>query len=58
MTEFVDVPGGRIAYDVNGSGPLVVLSHGIGDEAGSLLDRPVTARARAQPPNQPSGSTR
>ena len=31
MTEFVDVPGGRIAYDVNGSGPLVVLSHGIGD---------------------------
>jgi pimeloyl-ACP methyl ester carboxylesterase len=31
MTEFVDVPGGRIAYDVNGSGPLVVSSHGIGD---------------------------
>jgi pimeloyl-ACP methyl ester carboxylesterase len=31
MTEFVDVPGGRIAYDDNGSGPLVVLSHGIGD---------------------------
>ena len=31
MTEFVDVPGGRIAYDENGSGPLVVLSHGIGD---------------------------
>ena len=31
MTEFLDVPGGRIAYDVNGSGPLVVLSHGIGD---------------------------
>jgi pimeloyl-ACP methyl ester carboxylesterase len=30
MTEFVDVPGGRIAYDVAGSGPLVVLSHGIG----------------------------
>ena len=27
MTEFVDVPGGRIAYDVTGSGPLVVLSH-------------------------------
>jgi alpha-beta hydrolase superfamily lysophospholipase len=23
--------GGRIAYDVTGSGPLVVLSHGIGD---------------------------
>jgi pimeloyl-ACP methyl ester carboxylesterase len=31
MTEFLDAPGGRIAYDVNGSGPLVVLSHGIGD---------------------------
>ena len=30
MTEFVDVPGGRIAYDVTGSGPLMVLSHGIG----------------------------
>ena len=25
MTEFVDVPGGRIAYDVTGAGPLVVL---------------------------------
>ena len=31
MTEFLGVPGGRIAYDVDGSGPLVVLSHGIGD---------------------------
>ena len=31
MTEFVDVPGGRIACDVTGSGPLVVLPHGIGD---------------------------
>jgi pimeloyl-ACP methyl ester carboxylesterase len=31
MTEFLDVPGGRIACDVTGSGPLVVLSHGIGD---------------------------
>ena len=31
MTEFLDAPGGRIAYDVTGSGPLVVLSHGIGD---------------------------
>ena len=31
MTEFVTVDGGRIAYDVAGSGPLVVLSHGIGD---------------------------
>ena len=31
MTEFLDVDGGRIAYDMTGSGPLVVLSHGIGD---------------------------
>src|SRR6267142_5099929 len=31
MTEFLDVADGRIAYDVTGSGPLVVLSHGIGD---------------------------
>jgi pimeloyl-ACP methyl ester carboxylesterase len=30
MTKFLDVPGGRIAYDVTGSGPLVVLSHGVG----------------------------
>jgi pimeloyl-ACP methyl ester carboxylesterase len=30
MTEFVAVPGGRIAYGVTGSGPLVMLSHGIG----------------------------
>jgi pimeloyl-ACP methyl ester carboxylesterase len=31
MTSFLDVPSGRTAYDVTGSGPLVVLSHGIGD---------------------------
>ena len=31
MTEFLEVDGGRIAYDVAGEGPLVVLSHGIGD---------------------------
>ena len=31
MTEFLDIEGGRIAYDVTGSGPLVVLSPGIGD---------------------------
>jgi pimeloyl-ACP methyl ester carboxylesterase len=31
MTEFADIEGGRIAYDVTGQGPLVVLSHGIGD---------------------------
>jgi pimeloyl-ACP methyl ester carboxylesterase len=31
MTQFLDVSGGRIAYEVTGQGPLVVLSHGIGD---------------------------
>jgi pimeloyl-ACP methyl ester carboxylesterase len=31
MTEFLEVEDGTIAYDVTGSGPLVVLSHGIGD---------------------------
>src|SRR5579859_6255121 len=31
MTEFVDIEGGRIAYEVTGSGPLVVLSPGMGD---------------------------
>src|SRR6202167_5794671 len=33
MTEFLDIEDGRIAYDVTGSGPLVVLSPGIGDRA-------------------------
>ena len=31
MTEFLDIDGGRIAYDVSGEGPLVVLAHGMGD---------------------------
>lgn len=31
MTEYLTRDGGQIAYDVAGSGPLVVLSHGIGD---------------------------
>lgn len=30
MTEFLDIEGGRIAYQVTGEGPLVVLSHGMG----------------------------
>ena len=30
-TEYVDVAGGRIAYEVIGQGPLVVLSPGLGD---------------------------
>lgn len=31
MTEFLEVDGGRIAYEVTGDGPLVVLAHGMGD---------------------------
>ncbi|HZD73637.1 MAG TPA: alpha/beta hydrolase [Actinomycetota bacterium] len=31
MTEFLDLPGGRIAYDVTGEGPLVVCVPGMGD---------------------------
>jgi pimeloyl-ACP methyl ester carboxylesterase len=31
VTEFLDIDGGRIAYEVSGHGPLIVLSHGIGD---------------------------
>lgn len=31
MTEYLTLDGGQIAYDVAGEGPLVVLSHGIGD---------------------------
>ncbi|MFK0288798.1 alpha/beta fold hydrolase, partial [Streptomyces sp. NPDC090499] len=30
MTEFLNVEGGTLAYEVTGSGPLVVLAHGIG----------------------------
>ncbi|WP_285689205.1 alpha/beta hydrolase [Actinoplanes sp. NBRC 103695] len=31
MTEYLSVGGGTIAYEVTGEGPLVVLSHGMGD---------------------------
>ncbi len=31
MTEFLSLDGGRIAYEVTGDGPLVVLAHGMGD---------------------------
>ena len=32
--------GGRIAFDMTGSGPLVVLSHGIGDRRQAYLFLP------------------
>lgn len=31
MTEFLSLDGGRIAYEVTGEGPLLVLAHGMGD---------------------------
>ncbi|MFD5216531.1 alpha/beta fold hydrolase [Streptomyces tendae] len=31
MTEYLAVNGGTIAYEVTGSGPLIVLAHGMGD---------------------------
>ncbi|MBM2616992.1 alpha/beta hydrolase [Actinoplanes sp. LDG1-06] len=31
MTEFLKIEGGTIAYEVTGEGPLVVLTHGMGD---------------------------
>jgi pimeloyl-ACP methyl ester carboxylesterase len=34
-TEYVDVAGGRIAYEVVGDGPLVLLSHGVADTRSS-----------------------
>ncbi|MEV1331560.1 alpha/beta hydrolase [Micromonospora costi] len=33
---YVERPGGRIAYEVHGDGPLVVLSHGMGENRGSF----------------------
>ena len=35
MTEFLALDGGTLAYDVTGSGPLVVLAHGMGDDRSS-----------------------
>lgn len=35
MTEFIEVDGGTIAYEVTGSGPLAVLAHGMGDTRAS-----------------------
>jgi pimeloyl-ACP methyl ester carboxylesterase len=35
MTELLAIDGGTIAYDVSGSGPLVVLAHGMGDSRDS-----------------------
>ncbi len=31
MTQFLDLKDGRLAYDVTGTGPLIVLAPGMGD---------------------------
>ncbi|WP_309054636.1 alpha/beta hydrolase [Streptomyces sp.] len=41
-TAFLDVDGGRLAYEVSGGGPLVVLAHGMGDNRAAF--REVAAR--------------
>ncbi|MGW6705063.1 alpha/beta fold hydrolase [Streptomyces sp. NPDC054956] len=38
MTEFLGIEGGRIAYEVAGEGPLVVLAHGMGDNRGAYRE--------------------
>ena len=35
MTEFLTVEGGTLAYEVSGTGPLIVLAHGMGDSRAS-----------------------
>ncbi|MCD0481405.1 alpha/beta hydrolase [Streptacidiphilus sp. ASG 303] len=38
MTEFLETGGGRLAYDVTGEGPLIVLAHGMGDNRKAYRD--------------------
>lgn len=38
MTEFLDIDGGRLAYDVTGEGTLIVLAHGMGDNRGAYRE--------------------
>ncbi|MEU0878030.1 alpha/beta hydrolase [Lentzea sp. NPDC005914] len=38
MTEFLELDGGRLAYDVIGEGPLIVLAHGMGDNRAAYRD--------------------
>ncbi|WP_171162963.1 alpha/beta fold hydrolase [Streptomyces sp. I05A-00742] len=49
MPEYLTVPGGRIAYETAGEGPLIVLAHGMGDNRDAyrgLADRLVAAGFR------------
>lgn len=38
MTEFLSTGGGRLAYEVTGEGPLIVLAHGMGDNRGAYRE--------------------
>ncbi|QNP61574.1 alpha/beta fold hydrolase [Streptomyces genisteinicus] len=38
MTEFLETDGGRLAYEVTGAGPLIVLAHGMGDNRGAFRE--------------------
>ncbi|MFE2756169.1 alpha/beta fold hydrolase [Actinosynnema sp. NPDC059335] len=42
MTEFLEIDGGRLAYDVIGEGPLIVLAHGMGDNRAAYRDMAAT----------------
>ncbi|MGW4115335.1 alpha/beta fold hydrolase [Actinosynnema sp. NPDC004786] len=42
MTEFLEIDGGRLAYDVIGEGPLIVLAHGMGDNRAAYRDMGAT----------------
>ena len=46
MTEYLELDGGRLAYDVIGDGPLIVLAHGMGDNRGAYREM-ATALAAA-----------
>jgi pimeloyl-ACP methyl ester carboxylesterase len=38
MTEFLELDGGRLAYDVIGEGPLIVLAHGMGNNRSAFRE--------------------
>jgi len=38
MTQHLELDGGRLAYDVIGQGPLIVLAHGMGDNRGAYRE--------------------
>jgi pimeloyl-ACP methyl ester carboxylesterase len=46
MTQYVNTAGGTLAYEVTGTGPLIVIAHGIGNQRTAYRHRvPLLARA-------------